>query len=429
MGGRTGVALAMALLAGTGCKGGGDVDHPAGLVDGGGAGGAGGTGGEGGLAQGGSGGGGTGGADVPPGPPVQLAEHVQIWTAAQGVPGRFASVAVDRGGNVWAAERTGKNAGRLRLLRKGAALWERFEGPGDGLAPWPVMSVGGGRAGEVYVGYQGLFPDGNVFDDPPEVAKSGDVDRLRLTADGFDRLHYDISSPPDDTYPNGRDTLRTCYRIVPVLTGPYAGDVWFGCNHGMAQYSARFDRVLEHRHTAINRGTTLFSGDFRGLALAPDGDVWIGGAHRGGRIHYAAGGDFWAPIDPVIDAFPDGVAKNPEGDDWTMAMAVEPDGTLWVGGYGNGLARRAPDGTWSYFDSGAGLPDDRVSDLALDTDGSLWVACDRAAARIAGGAVVQVLDNMNGPPGTVLSVAIDDIAKPRRVIVGTSQGVGIYDGP
>jgi hypothetical protein len=104
-------------------------------------------------------------------------------------------------------------------------------------------------------------------------------------------------------------------------------------------------------------------------------------------------------------------------------------GNNMMGGYGNGLARRAPDGTWSYFDSGAGLPDDRVSDLALDTDGSLWVACDRAAARIAGGAVVQVLDNMNGPPGTVLSVAIDDVAKPRRVIVGTSQGVGIYDGP
>ena len=93
------------------------------------------------------------------------------------------------------------------------------------------------------------------------------------------------------------------------------------------------------------------------------------------------------------------------------------------------LARRSPEGEWSYGNTSTGLPDDRVTDLALDGDGSLWVACGAAAARLADGGVVETLDNMNGPPGTVLSVAIDDTVTPRRVIVGTSEGIGIYDGP
>ncbi len=308
-------------------------------------------------------------------------------------------------------------------------MWESFDAT-HGLAPYPILAVAGGNANEVFVGYEGVFPDGNAFDDPPEIATSGDVDRLTLRPDGtFDRVHYDISSPPDDEYPDGRDPVRTCYRIVPVLSGPFAGDVWFGCNHGVAMWSARWGRVLEHRHTAINRNGSLYTGDFRGLAVAPNGNVWIGGAHRGGVIHYAdEGGNFFAPIDPEIDAFPPGVSKDPNADDWTMAMAVDGAGGVWVAGFGNGLGHMTEGGSWTHLTTADGLPDDRVYDLARDPDGTLWAAAGEGLVRLDGHAIVQTFNNMNGPNGTYMAVGIDAASSPRRVLFGTSRGIGVYDG-
>ncbi len=394
---------------GTGGDGGdGGAGGAAGEAGEGGEGGTAGTGGE----------GGEGGSDFQP--PVDLGEHLRFWR----LPGPAWSVSADRGGNLWAA-----NGRDLLLLRAGAESWESF-GEKDGL-PHPVLAVAGGEDLEVWVGYEGLFPDANPFDDPEEIAKTGDADRIRLQPDGtLDRFHYDISSPPSDQYPEGRDNVRTCYRIVPVLDGPFRGDVWFGCNHGVAMWSARFGRVFEHVHTAINIGDSLFTGDFRGVAVAPDGNVWIGAAARTGRILYATqGGNFWAPIDPEIDVWPEGIAFDPDGHDWVMALAADERGGLWIGSFGNGLAYRAADGSLAYLTTAEGLLDNRMRDLALDPDGSLWVANEAGLVRIVSGRVAQVIDAREGLPGAVVSVFVDAWSHPRRVIVGTTQGVAVYDGP
>lgn len=389
----------------------------------------GGTGGAGGVV-GGPGGSGAGGLGMGGGgsggiPAVQTGEHMRFWQRAHGVAAPVRSISADRGGNVWAANGRG-----LLLLRAGAETWELFTQE-DGLPEWNTMAVAGGRDGQVWVGYEGLFPDANYFDDPPEIAKSGDVDLIELDGDGLEIVrHYDISSPPAPDYPDGRDVLRTCYRIVPVLEGRWKGDVWFGCNHGVAAWTEQYDMVQEHQHTAIWRDGTDHTGDFRGLAVRPDGNVWIAGAHNGGLLRYDdEGGQFWARIDPVIDIWPDAVSNDPRGDDWTMALELDESGGLWAGGFGNGLAYRAPDGTWSWLQQKDGLPDDRVYDLALDPDGSLWVATDAGLARVRDGQVVQVLDSRTGLPGSPYAVAIDDTVTPRRVLIGTSQGAGIYDGP
>lgn len=384
----------------------------------GGEGGSGGVGGIGGI--GGMGGiGGEGGSPFVP--PVDLGEHLRFW----GVDGPAWSVSADRGGNIWAA-----NGRDLLLLRAGEESWEVLTEE-DGLLPYGVLSVAGGEALEVWVGYEGLFPDDNPFDDPEEISKSGDVDRIRLLADGtLDRFHYDISSPPSDLYPDGRDVLRSCFRIVPVLEGPFRGDVWFGCNHGAAMWSAGYGQVFEHVHPAINIGTSLFTGDFRGIAVAPDGNVWVGAAARTGRIRYADfGGNFWAPIAPELDVWPEGVALDPEGHDWVMALAADEVGGLWVGSFGNGLAYRAADGSFLYLTTANGLLDNRMRDLALDPDGSLWVANEAGLLRLRGASPAQAIDASDGLPGAVVSVFVDTASSPRRVIIGTTEGVAIYDGP
>lgn len=386
------------------------------------------TGGSGGGSTGGDGGeGGAGGAGGSGGtggiPPIDVGEHLRLWGPRHGVPGVIWSVGADRGGNVWAA-----NLASVLLLRDGSEAWESFT-DADGLLPYPILAVAGGEDLEAWVGYEGLFPDSNPFDDPPEIQKSGDVDRIRLRGGKLERFHYDLSSPPGPQYPDGRDLLRTCFRIVPVLDGPWKGDVWFGCNHGVAMWSAMFDQVIEHVHTAIDVGGSLFTGDFRGIAVAPDGNVWIGAAARTGRIRYAdEGGNFWAAISPELDVWPVGVALDPAGHDWVMALGADDDGGLWVSSFGNGVAYWR-DGSFTYLTTSRGLPENRVRDLALDPDGSVWLATEAGLARARGGSVVQVIDASQGLPGAITSVFVDRGASPRRVIVGTTHGVGIYDGP
>ncbi|AKU89965.1 two-component regulator propeller domain-containing protein [Vulgatibacter incomptus] len=426
-GGNIGGGTGGSIGGGTGGSVGGGTGGSIGGGTGGVAGTSGGQGGSGGPGAGGVGGGvGPGGTGGPP-PDPDVRNHLHFWAAANGAPGPVWGVAADQAGNIWAA-----NGAALLLLRSGGSAWESFTAA-DGLTPYPPISVAGGRANEVYVGYRGLFPSSDPLNDPPEIASSGGVDRIVVNGRRVDRTHFDIFTPPAAEYPNGRHLLRTCYRILPVLTGEYAGDVWFGCNHGVAMWSQAFGIVQEHQHAATDKGGSLWVGDFRGLAIAPDGNVWIGGDARSGLIHYADEGwhlgQFWATLDPIVDIWPDGIALDPGGDDFVMDLITDGGTGLWAASFGNGVAHRAGDGTWSYLTTAQGLPDNRVYGLALDPDGSIWMATDAALARWRGGHFASVIDGLNGLPGAILSVTIDRSHSPRRVIIGTSSGVGVYDGP
>src|SRR5207253_1384261 len=78
--------------------------------------------------------------------------------------------------------------------------------PHPSLAATPVISVAGGPAGTVFVGYQGKdhCEDAWVGDEgtdaskwgDPSVYKSGDADRVTLSGNGISVVHYDIFSGP-----------------------------------------------------------------------------------------------------------------------------------------------------------------------------------------------------------------------------------------
>jgi ligand-binding sensor domain-containing protein len=240
-------------------------------------------------------------------------------------------VSGDAAGNIWIAGGDG-----LYLFRSGSIQLEKFT-QANGLQKYAILSVAGLGANEVMVGYQGEF-GGLEDNDPPEMVMSGGADRVLLDGNALHVTHYTLGTPPGPGYPSGRYKIRSVYTIRATYDGPYAGDVWFGGNHGVAMWNQAAGAILEHQAASIETPSYM-SGDHFGLAFDNVGDVWIGGAHRIGKIPYAtSGGDFFAELDPVVDVWPD---KSPvdRKDDHVRALAVDTAGDVWVGSMVNGLAR------------------------------------------------------------------------------------------
>jgi hypothetical protein len=187
-----------------------------------------------------------------------------------------------------------------------------------------VISVQGGPAGTVFVGYQGKPGCEDNWDGPnpdPANYKSGDADRVTVDSTGkLSVVHYDIFSGPNvvGAELRGREKLCSVYRMV----WDQAQDkIWFGANHGFAvgiadypgnptcngeypghQTAINCAGVWEHAHPAISgcavdrvpcpqgMGVWLTDGYF-GVALDPSNhDLWFGGQIRTTKYHYGTYG-------------------------------------------------------------------------------------------------------------------------------------------
>lgn len=397
--------------------------------------------------DGGTDGGSDGGNDEPfDGGSIEL-PNAPGWTfygPQHGGPRHVFGVTMDRGGNLWVAG----GADGLFLLEPGASRYQRFTveeglsgymGP-NGLTGLEVISVAGGPADTVFVGYMGVH--GGAGDADPEwMVSSGDADRVNLNADGtLSVQHYDIASAAGEipSYPERRDKIRNVYRIV---YDPVKKDVWFGGNHGVAMYQDARQKVWEHEHESINgylaNGSyTLLSGDWWGVTLDAAGDLWMGGGHRVAKLNYATqGDDFYASRSPVFDVWPDAdpADARPEDrtDDFVQDMAITPGGSVWVGSIPNGLARIAPDGSINYQ---GGMVDPKVTALEADPrDGSLWVGhIWGGISRIKSGQVSHYDYTVLGVPlteGLVNDIQSTTVGGSRKILVAFTAGaVGIYEG-
>jgi len=273
----------------------------------------------------------------------------RFFTAANGAPRDVYDAAMDEGGNLWIA---GGTEG-LFLMKAGTNSFVKF-GIADGLHPYgyltgdmakfkgvpdgspadpnpslndtPVISVAGGPAGTVFVGYQGKpgCEDNWNWDatttpakwGDPAIYKSGDADRVTLNADGktINVTHYDIFSGPNVVggEAGGREKLCTIYRIVYDAA---KDELLFGANHGFAvgkaswqlnttcggeypgaQQNADCVGVYEHSHPAVNgcspnspAGTcngVFLTDSYFGVAFDPViHDAWFGGANRTTSYH------------------------------------------------------------------------------------------------------------------------------------------------
>lgn len=437
-----------------------------------------------------------------------------FYGEAEGAPGNVLGASEDEGGNLWVA---GGEEG-LFLLKQGSTTFRRYT-MADGLQPYglwkgsvprgnkrlKVISVTGGPAGVVFVGYEGLpnceseaWKAPGQFEDP-NIFKSGDADRVVLQADGTLRVfHYDLHSPGHTVPGYGhREKLCTVNRIV---WDKARHSVWFAANHGLAWGEADYEGgtdcqreelrdanlwlhapdqtyrqrcnngVMEHVHPAVETegsdgaDESRLAGDVWGVAIRPDGDVWMGTHIRTSRFrimtnaevqrdgapwdfeaarklteeakHRANRIDVWPPAGGSTEVeSPD---RRLRTDDLVSGLVLMSDQTVYVSSSAHGLAQLDGDGKVlrRLFE---GTEDRFLSALGRDTsDESLWLghAWIGGVSRIQGGKLIR----HGRAVGALVYNPVRDIqfsgtGPGRKVIVSFGQnesgrrgGVGIYTG-
>ena len=391
----------------------------------------------------------------------------------------------------------------LFLLKPGSSTYRRYT-MSDGLRPYgympdgsdppgdkylKVISVSGGPANTVFVGYQGKPPApghfncefswyGPDFPPPlqeprdPSVYKSGDADRVTLQAgDRLSVVHYDIFTGPGII----RDELEGREKICDILRivyDPLTQSVWFGGNHGFAWGDANYagnptcngqlacSGVREHSHPAINAwgdeartSVILLTGDYYGMSVDPIGDLWAGGAARSTHFGYVTyGRDFFTAGDHTeasqyisnrIDVWPDRVGEpnyplpSERVDDWVSDMAAMPDGSVWISSFTNsGLAHYVPGRPIEYLRDPV---TSTVTGLERDPrDNSLWIGYTYGGfARLRGSQYVPYDFRVLGQDlvqGKIPDIQSDNFGGNRRILVaffggaGRPGAIGIYSG-
>ncbi len=138
-----------------------------------------------------------------------------------------------------------------------------------------------------------------------------------------------------------------------------------------------------------------------------------------------------------VDWWPDPVAldSRPSGrvDDVVSGMALGPDGSLWIGSFTNGLAHLVPSGAVSYVTSGLVDPT-QVTAVKVDPlDGSVWIGAGSGGlTRLQGGQRVPYGAAVFGAlaSDSIPDIQVDASSGQRRILVAFRAGaIGIYDGP
>ena len=432
------------------------------------------------------------------------AEGIQEWAVV--------GVTTDEKQNLWVATNTA-----LYLMKPGEAVFKRYTSK-DGLhlmdnpvlyenellsqacgsrvetstgaaADPGIMSLEGGAVDEVFVGYLGADEMTGSCDDPGVARHSGKVDRVRLKPDGtlqVDRL--DLASIKEGMqYWHNRTVYRLVYDHGQIWGKPtHHGYLWVGANHGVDMIRtdtirlpardewpeiANDEWMGDHVHAQVcfhapcplaDVGNQRM-GEWRGLAIAADGDVWQAGRWTAGKMRWNA--------DPVLFvkrtgsqifsfAFGDPYPGNPpvflppqEGDPVSLsAVAVTPDDTAWFGSrimYGPvtcsadqirlnqcpapeanyGIASfKSPQGFTYYAPSQLGMSEPAVQDIVALPDGRLVLAGPSTGLVIydpATGTHVTIRAGQGIPDDHVWSMELDDMVVPPALHVATAGGAAV----
>jgi diguanylate cyclase (GGDEF)-like protein len=203
---------------------------------------------------------------------------------------------------------------------------------------------------------------------------------------------------------------------VSALALDAQGFLWVGMPEGLH----RFDGHTLRRYplTATDGGSPPDQ-FVRTLLADPRGGLWVAAGNSGlARLDAATGRwTHWARAEgdsgPPDERAP---ASNA-----VRALALERDGTLWVGTQGGGLSRLdAASGRFSHLRGAAsGLPDDRIGALLLDRAGVLWVGTWQGLLRKRpGSTALEVVDiGLARPQVSLLAETTDG-----RLLVGSGQG-------
>ncbi len=336
-------------------------------------------------------------------------------------------MSTDESQNLWVATHQA-----LYLLKPGQTAFQRFDAvdglhlqsnpvvycenygvhacPIDGAAVDPGISeIVGGGPDEVFVGYFG--DDSGSGDDTDPGRHSGKIDRVQLLASGGLQVdRFDLASINHGMfYWHDRTIERMAFDHFI-----HAHSLYVGTNHGVDLIlpdkfrlpaagewidTVNQEWMGDHLHAMVCYHKTCTDesgermGDWRGLSISANGDLWHAGRWTAGKIKWdpdpahwvsrngaafsVAFGDPYPPFAPVFMPPQEGDAVN------MSAVSEAPDGTVW-------FASRSPFGgtsvdarsygvasfahsAFTYYDpvSDLGMAEHGVIDLVVLPDG--WI--------------------------------------------------------
>ncbi len=170
-----------------------------------------------------------------------------------------------------------------------------------------IASIVGGGPNEVFVGYWSTHDwsspnDGTWFD---LYRHSGKLDRVRLQPDGtLEVVRFDMVSGNSPAFWHDRTAYRMVYDHFV-----HKHELYVGTEHGVDKFSPdkyfppnkswpfvdNLYWMSDHLHPVTCKGQyctgddgkdTQMMGDWRGLAISSDGDLWVGGKFSAGKITY-----------------------------------------------------------------------------------------------------------------------------------------------
>lgn len=271
--------------------------------------------------------------------------------------------------------------------------WWRLTAIGKGKTAYSIAAGAAGRmgvGGGDDFGYLVTRPDGSLrfislLDRLPGDNRLGQIMQVRAVGDGF-------------LYMTTKRLLLwdgTAMRNVASFPGdrPYA--VSFAVGDDIFVWTRQGLTRLAAGRLAPVPGGEVFAGRRVDQVLPADGGLLV--SVRGEGLFLLRGGQ--------------AVPFAPEASRWAVETRVIdgrrlPDGRWVLGSLLGGLLLLRPDGAIDQVvDTSVGLPDDMVSGMEVDREGSLWVALNNGLARIEVASPLSLVDARSGLKGSPYAVA------------------------
>ncbi|MEZ5083384.1 MAG: two-component regulator propeller domain-containing protein [Bacteroidales bacterium] len=202
------------------------------------------------------------------------------------------------------------------------------------------------------------------------------------------------------------------------------GTVWVGTIFGLT----KFDGTNWIHYNTENSGLPLIH--VLELSIDVNGTLWIGShdGFSGWYDNYALSkfdGTNWTTYDSGNSGFPDREVT---------AITTEEDGLVWFGNYhegnwgpGYGQLTKFDETYWTHYDSvNSGLPDNQINAIAIESNGSKWIGTENGGLAEFDGTNWTLFNTSNSGLSSerVYCIAIDQNGSKW---IGTENGLSVYN--